>query len=332
MRNIFFLIITLLLTLTLISCDKNEDDIYQSKEIVLGNKVDSVKITNSSGVEMNIDNSLDCYELYSFLNQFKITQKDKMFSYNSIIKLGENSKSYIQMNYYLDEFSEMFHFVTKKDGSDKIATIYEYDYLEIIENEGDNIGLVKRKEYEKYSYKNDLAFIGSETDENGTRFYKSNRYPNVPTQNSELADMQSRSYQLKNTLFSMNSLFTKYGSFEFSGKSYNLDELITSNYELYENYIILEQNNPFLLSSLNMLEAKFIAYQRALASKKSVNIKLYYNINTCEFEAFMMSGSCFKESIDVQLDIEAYIFDLDKTAYNEKENSLIDYVQEHSSN
>lgn len=335
MKKVYLLIATLLLTLMLASCNaatnnQSNSNIFQSKEIVLGNKVDNVKITNSLGVEMNVDNTFDFDELYGHLNQFKPNQKGKMISYNAKIKYGEESKTYVNLNFYTDEFSSLCHFETNKEGSSDLSTIYEYSYVEAIQQEGDT-AFAKRSQYSKYSYKDELAFIGSDLDENGTRMYASENYPSVPRPDTELCDMQVRSVRLRTLLFRMSSLFPKFGSFEYSGKTYNMDELITSKYELYENYIVLEQNNPFLVSinSPNP-EEKMIIYQRALHTKKPVNIKAYYNIHTGEVESVTMNGTYFDAGIEVQIDITAYVFDLDKETYSNEVSSLIDFIQKNS--
>ena len=322
MKKMYKIIMMLLVILTLVSCTSNEEkyelDIFKIKEINLGNEADSVVINGET-----INNSLDFYELYSKIDQFTFYKKNKLISYNADMLIEGDSKSFINMNISCDEFSELVEFRTKEEDSNDVSNIEEYSFY--------NADTKERKQFARYLYKEEKAFGGLEFISGKNTIYSSKKFPMMPDMNTELADMQIRSTNFRSILLTSNSLFKKIESFESNGITYSYEEYIQSKYTIYENYIVFEQVTPFF-GLTNVGSDPYINYIRCINSGLSTKIVAYYDINLNEIVSVKINGNHHQTMLNkvIDLNVELFVYDLDKTIYDSKVKSLIDYVKDNS--
>lgn len=336
MKRLFLILLILLSTIFMTSCNdiplpgiKKEPNIFMEKEIVLGEEVSSLKVLNNQGEEITVDYSLSFFELYNSLNPFFASKENKIVSYSGEIQ-GENDiKSYVHLNIYQDELSMLFHYETSKEGSDDVATVMEYNYLETFIDEEENEVVSSRMEYSKYTYKDDKAFGGFEENSNGIVNYKNEKYPIVPTTGSELNDMYVRSIILKNYVGLIDNLFPQYGVID----SINVGEKVTSSYKLYENYIVFEQDNPYLSLLSEFYDGRLYPQLLKISNGNYSNkVTAYYNIKTGEIETVTLVGQTYIKVVDRMFDtnITINVFDLDENKYLNKVESLVVYVRGNS--
>ena len=132
MKKIIAVLALLSIILSLASCNKNDqDNSEETKEIVLGNEVDSVVLTTVEGENITVDTGADFYEIF---NKVKFWNKsEKKYSYTAETKLDDNSKSFTTMNIYYPAnpsftSGSLLEAKVKKEGDDAVAVIEEYSY------------------------------------------------------------------------------------------------------------------------------------------------------------------------------------------------------------
>ena len=341
MKKIILILSILLLTIIMTSCNdivlplpglKEELDIFMEKEIVLGEEVSSLKVLNNQGKEINIDYSLSFLKLYNSLNPFFLSKNNKIVSYYGELKGEDDTKDYIHMSVYKDDSSSLYHYETMKEDNEDVATIMQYSYSGVRKDENgfDNDFVMK---YEKYTYKEEKAFFGIEQDNSSTVRYKNSNYPLVPEVGSELGDMQIRATNLNFLLsfISSTNLFFEYPVIVKFPESFDINESIKSEYKLYENYIVFEQDNPYFgLSSPYFFPSNVFELCMKIKNEGYSNkICAYYNVNTNEFEMMTMVGKTYFKGTGKMIDINIIInvFDLDETKYRNKVESLVVYVR-----
>ena len=109
-----------------LSNDKIEFDIANTKDIVLGNEVDSVLLTTADGETVAYDYTANFYEIFDKIG-FEY-ERGKKYSHVAETKLGNQSKTLINMNTYWIDHTEFYEFRAKKDGDNAVALIEEYCY------------------------------------------------------------------------------------------------------------------------------------------------------------------------------------------------------------
>ena len=343
MKKILVVLFLLLTTLSLFSCDKdaegNKDsdnleslskfDIVEVKDIVLGNEVNSVVLINNEGKEITFDSTADFYEIFNEIG-FSYNESGKKYSYSAEMKIGDQSKSFINMNAYYFGDSELYEFRTKKDGDDAVAACDEYSYRKYLEN-----NKLESSDFGIYAYKDDKAFGGSESGENGYVVYASDTYPIIPNVGTELIEMQARSVNLR-SIVNMTRFFNDYRNNEADDVEYNYNELVTREYKLYENYIVFKQTAPFWdLPIIGSGQDESIVYARFADSDFSVTQEAYYNIKTGEIELVKVYGETLCHAggyylKNLEINIQIFVNDLEESEGKAKVDAMIAYIKENA--
>lgn len=327
MKKLIAIIALLAMTLSLSACGEGQQidfDIAKTKDIVLGNEVDSVTIKTVGGGDLTLDGSADFYEVFESINfDFKNGVK---CSGIAEIKRGDESRSYINMNSYLldDAHVQLYEFRAKKDGDGAIAVIEEYASHKQL---ADGSPVVS---FANYSYKNEKAFGGYE---NGVK-YSTDEYHLVPQSGTELCDMQVRAVYLRTLVYS-TELFSRYETFEINGETCDLDDFVEREYKLYENYIVFKQTAPFL----NLYHGPAgadpeILYRQVqkLNSDFSVTQEAYYSVETGKIEFIRIYGETIwhtpeRFGIKLEMDIKIYVYELEDSEIEQKIEGLINRIK-----
>ena len=283
MKKFIAVLSILSIILTLSSCNKNDSDI---KEIVLGDEVESVVLTTVEGENITCTAETGFYEIFDKV--YSRGRAGEKYSCTAETKLGDNSKSFTNMNvYYYDDFTKGCFIETnvKKEGDDAVAVIEEYDYT----NQSAD-GQFEKINFNSYTYKDEKAFGGVVIGNDG-KVYASEEYPLIPAEGTELADMQVRAGYSKMLILSPE-LFQSYEPYEANSKTYDLNEFITREYKLYENYIVFKQTAPFINLSKNMVlgndpELLFAAFSN---TECSITQEAYCNVQTGKIELIKVYG------------------------------------------
>ncbi len=324
MKKIIALFSLLAIALSLCSCGSGDPqdkfDIAQTRDIVLGDEVDSVVFTTVGGEKYTLDNNADFYEIFDNINsEFENGIK---CSYVAETKLEDQSKSYINMNSYHIEDADFYESRVKRDGENEFAVIDEYSSNKRLESGG-----FEMTSFARYTYKEEKAFGGFE----GSTSYGSDKYPMIPAAGTELIDMTTRAIYLKNLVYYMG-LFRQYDPFEKNDKTYDFEEFVTREYKLYENYIVLKQNAPFLtINGTAGLDLDLI-YMQLKNSDYQVTQEAYYNVETGKLELVKIYGDTMWHTVEyygrkAEIDIQMYVYDLDQSECQEKIDEIIDYVK-----
>ena len=355
MKKFLVILALLLITLSLASCTKDKPveptpdpvaptvnadplealknfDIVETKDIVLGNKVDSVVITASNGEKVTVDNTTGFYQIFAKIG-FEFREPGSKYSCSAEMKLGDQTKSFINMNAYYLENAEFYEFRTKRDGDDTVASMEEYSYVKYLENHQN-----ERIDFTRYLYKDEKAFGGGEINANDHVIYRSEEYPIIPQTGTELNEMQARSISLR-TLILFTQFFRNYAPYETNDGTIDFNALVTREYEIYENYIVLRQTAPFLdLPTLSSPQNAQIFYARITSAEYSVTQEAYYNIETGKIEMIKVYGSTMSHVAggyygnDLEINMHIYIHDTAETEATQKVNDLIAYVKENADN
>ena len=328
MKKIIAVLAILSIILSLAACNVNDqDDAEETKEIVLGDEVESVVLTTVEGENITIDTGADFYEIF---NKVKFWNKsEKKYSYTAETKLDDNSKSFTTMNiYYPDDFTKGYFIETnvKKEGDDAVAVIEEYSYSkESADNKREMII------FNNYTYKEEKAFGGSVSDANGYKVYVSDEYPIMPEAGSELNDMLVRANHLK--MIAVNSqLFQPLEPYEANGKTYDFNDVITREYKLYENYIVFKQTAPFINVNIGAGLDAAIMYALFTNTDCSVTQEAYYNVHTGEIEMIKIYGNTLLYAAGyagqkMEINMQMYIHDITDAEIQQKVDTLINYVK-----
>lgn len=325
MKKIIVIFTLIALCLALVACDKtnhpipNKMDIFETKEIILGNKVNTVVLTTAAGEQITFDTTADFYDILNEI-EFSKFEAGKKYSFYAETQVDEESKTLAQSNIYVFSSGQLRILRAQKEGDDAVAAIEEYA------NTGATVG------YSRYSYKDELAFGGAEYGENGYINYSSNEYPVVPETGSELAYMQSRAGLLPN-LFASVAFFQNVESLEIDGGTYNFEEYVTREYAFYENYMVFKQTAPFLTIPYAMGKDFYILYKSFSNSDYSITQEAYYNIKTGEIELIKVYGSTICSGVPaylgrkVEIDMQIYIHDFAENEAGELLGNLTEYIK-----
>ena len=169
-------------------------DIAETKEIVLGNLVDSIASTTRSGEKITFDNTFDFYEILNKIGSFTQFEKGKKYSYIAEIKLENQNNFLMNANVYYNDNDQFYEFRVKKEGADPLAVIEQY-YHQKPYGKGYITDM-----FVKTICEDDKAFGGVEYGENGQEVYKSDSYPMTPQVDSELSEMSTAAHNLLNFL------------------------------------------------------------------------------------------------------------------------------------
>lgn len=320
------------LFLSLISCNKKKEvgkdsnlkdstdefNVAETKEIILGNAVDSVVFTTRAGEKIIIDQTEDFYEILEKIGELDKFEIGKKYSYIAETQLENQSKFFVNGNVYYMDGAQFREFRTRKDGKDAFATEEVYDYQIQLGN-GDS------KSFVRIMYEDDKAFGGVENTENGQKVYRSDSFPMMPQQGSELGEMYTTTHFLLSG-FSCSGSFDEHGQYE---------TFVTREYELYENYIVFKQTAPFLYTSVGVGQDPNLLYVLFSNTNCSITQEAYYNVKTGEIELIKLYGNTswytpeyFGKNLEIILNI--YIHDIDKIECEQKIDNLIDYVKSNS--
>lgn len=323
MKKLIAIFALLAMILSLTACGEGQQsdfDIAKTKDIVLGNEVDSVTIKTVGGEDLTLDGSADFYEVFDSIN-FEFKNRKKC-SGIAEIKRGDESKSYINMNsYHLDD-AELYEFRAKKDGDGAIAVIEEYSSYKQSAGGSQMVGFVN------YSYKNEKAFGGNE---NGVK-YSTDEYPFFPQSGTELCDMESRAVYLRTLIYS-TELFARYEAFEINGETCDFDDFVEREYKLYENYIVFKQTAPFLNPYCSGADQQIVYRQmQRLNSDFSVTQEAYYSVETGKIEFIKIYGETIWHTpnyygIKVEMDIKIYVYELEGSESEQKIEGLINRIK-----
>ena len=326
MKKFIAVLAILSIILTLASCNKNDSDI---KEIVLGDEVESVVLTTVEGENITCTAETGFYEIFDKV--YSRGRAGERYSYIAETKLGDNSKSFTNMNvYYYDDFTKGYFVESevKKEGDDTVAVTEEYTYSnQSADNQREMIN------FGSYSYKDEKAFGGTVLDANGYKVYASEEYPLIPAPDTEFGDMHARAGYVKMLALSPE-LFQSYEPYEANGKTYDLNEFVTREYKLYENYIVFKQTAPFINVSKNMVlgndpEILFAAFSN---TECSITQEAYCNIKTGKIECIKVYGDTLWYmpqywGMKMEINVQVYINDVTETKIQQKIDKLIEYVK-----
>ena len=334
MKKIISILLLVLMVLSLNSCNINgtvdpghsssseEFDIADTKQIVLGNKVDSVVIKIGTDEEITFDNTADFYEVLA--NVGALLENGKKYSYVAETQLEDQNRFYSNANIYYFDNGALVESRIKKEGSDDVAVVDEYSFSKQV---GDRMVM---DSFARYIYKADKAFGGMVYGENGYESYYSDSFPLIPAQGSELGGMEVESKRSTNILFSTR-FFIKNKPFEANGKTYDFDQFVTREYELYENYIVFKQTSPFLIMDIAPGQDPELIYARVENSNCSITQEAYYNVKTGEFELIKLYGNTLWSAYSytgksIQINMQIYIHDIKQSEFEQKTDYLFDYV------
>lgn len=329
MKKIIAALLFLSILLSLSACNtdgasSDPYDIFETREIVLGNAVDSVELTTKTGEKITVDHTADFYELFATLG---LADEDgKKYSCTAQTQLPDQSKSFINMNIYRFADVRYYDARVKKDGDENVAFGEEYSYVKKLEN-----GKFDQSAFNRYTYQDELAFGGMENGENGYVPYASTAYPILPEAGTELADMQARMHYLKSLLHTLE-LFKRYEPYEANGSTYDYNEFVTEEYTLYENYIVFKQTAPFLTINAVPGQDGALLYAQFANSDCSITKEVYVNVKTGEVELIKVYGDTLwhvpsNVGRKLEMDMQLYIHDVEVSEAQKKADALIDYVK-----
>ena len=300
-------------------------DILETKDIVLGNEVDSVAFTTKTGEKITFDNTADFFEIFDKVGfDFLGFVDGKKYSCTAETKLGDQSKSFINMNIYGVDGAEFYELRTKKEADDSFASIDEYFQRGSENNDS------QQRNFGIYTYKNEKAFGGVERGKNVWLEYKSDAYPIMPQYGTALFEMQSRSNHFRDVLY-FADFFKCYEPYETNDKTLDFNEFVTREYKLYENYIVFKQTAPFLDLESGMGMDPYVLYEWLKNSGCLVTTEAYCNVETGEIELIKMYGDTLLHTGEYlnykfEINMQMYIHNVDESG-KEKVDALINYVK-----
>ena len=318
----FIAVLTILsIILTLASCNKNDSDI---KEIVLGDEVESVVLTTVEGENITCTAETGFYEIFNKV--YSLIRSGEKYSYTAETKLGDNSKSFTNMDIYRLADGFLKETKVKKEGDDAVALIEEYSYSK---TSADNTS--EMIYFNNYTYKEEKAFGGTVNDANGYKVYASDEYPLTPGGDTELADMYVRANLLMRIAFT-SELFQAVEPYEANGKTYDFNDVITREYKLYENYIVFKQTAPFIDTHIGVGLDAALLYASFANAECSITQEAYCNVQTGEIEMIKIYGDTLWYSLGyigekVEINVQVYINDVAEDEIQKKIDKLIDYVK-----
>ena len=313
------------IVISLASCNINGAlGSIETKEIVLGDEVTSLVLTTVNGEQITCDGEADFYELF---NNFELYCKvGEKYSCSAEMKLGDNSKSFNTLNIYYLPNSTLFEATVKKEGDDDVAVIEDYSYSNTL-----SVNTFERTDFVNYSYKDEKAFGGIVIDANGSTVYASEEYPMQPTVGTELHDMQARAGYLK-YIANVPSFFHDFEPYEADGKTYDLNDFITREYKLYENYIVFKQTAPFMYVNISSGYDVAAMYESFSNAECSITQEVYCNVKTGKIEFIKVYGDTLWHlpqyfGQKMEIDLQLYIQDNSQTEGQQKVDKLIEHIK-----
>lgn len=293
-------------------------DYLKERKIVLGDEVTSVDFTSKNGEKTTFYNTDD---FYTILDKISVEYENgKKYVFDAKMKLNDESASFINLDWYR----------------------YEDDYLQKykINNEGDrNVALIDKYEtqgwdihFTRYGYKDEEAFCGAERQTSGgsRTEYSSSKYPKVPDVDTELGQMMFLADDF-DYFMGAADLFRYYDV--PTTAEVNMNELISVEYKLYKNYIVLKQTAPFITVQFpNFSYDEYVFYKQAQASDCSIVQEAYCNVKTGEIELIRIYGDTTMHTLNHwgdkwEVDIKVYVYDIDEAEFKKEVDELIDYVK-----
>ncbi|MBQ7375760.1 MAG: hypothetical protein IJW52_02645 [Clostridia bacterium] len=330
MKKLISVLSLLAIILSLASCntnDQDETDVEETKEIVLGDEVESVVLTTVEGEKITCNTDTDFYEIFNKV--YSRGRAGEKHSYIAETKMGDNSKSFTNMDvYYPANFANGFliEASVKKEGDDAASVIEEYNYNNTsADNKREMTTLVS------YTYKDEKAFGGTVLDANGYKVYASEEYPIIPEVGTELQDMQVRAGYLR--MFTTSpALFQHLESREANGKTYDFDEFVTREYKLYENYIVFKQTAPFIYVNTNAGNDPDILHAAFSNAECSITQEAYCNVQTGKIELIKVYGDTLWFSPEywgqkMEINMEIYIHTVGEAEIQQKIDKFVEYIK-----
>ena len=304
------------------SCKNNpfdkRPDYLKERDIVLDDRVDSVEFTSENGEKTTFFATDD---FYTVLDKIDLDYTDdKKLVVDAKIQLDDETPLYINFEQYCPEDSYLQKYEIHKEGELSTAVIDLYSE--------DTIG---GKSFKKYVYKDEIAFSGFEgrgTDDKTNYF--SSKFPKAPEGGTELYEMYSAANDF-NKFLGMASLFRYYNAPATEG--IDINSLISVEFKLYENYIVLKQTAPFItVQSPNFSTDEYIFYKQAEASDCSIIQEVYCNVETGKIELIRFYGDTTMHTYENwgrkwEVDIKVYVYDINESELNKKVDKLADYVK-----
>ena len=305
------------------SCKNNpfdkRPDYLKERDIVLGDRVDSVEFTSENGEKTTFFATDD---FYTVLDKIDLDYTDdKKLVVDAKIQLDDETPLYINFEQYCPEDSSLQKYEIHKEGELSTAVIDLYS--------GSNFN----KSFEKYVYKDEIAFCGyvSQDFAGSSNEYISSKFPKVPEGGTELYEMYSAANDF-NHFLGMASLFRYYDAPLTAGVDIN--SLISVEFKLYENYIVLKQTAPFI-TLFSPSSDEYIFYKQAEASDCSIIQEVYCNVETGKIELIRFYGDTTMHTYENwgrkwEVDIKVYVYDINESEFNKKVDELVAYVKENA--
>lgn len=304
------------------SCKNNpfdkRPDYLKERDIVLGDRVDSVEFTSENGEKTTFFATDD---FYTVLDKIDLDYTNgKKLVLDAKIQLDDETPLYINFEQYSPEDSSLQKYEIYKEGELSTAVIDLYSEYTI-----------GGKSFQKYVYKDEIAFSGFEgrgTDD--ITNYFSSKFPKAPEVGTELFEMYFAADDF-NGFLGMASIFRYYNV--PSKTEVDINDLISVEYKLYENYIVLKQTAPFITAQTpdSMFDER-IFYKQAEASGCSIIQEAYCNVETGKIELIRIYGNTtmhtYKHWGDKwEVDIKIYVYDIDEAEFKKEVDKLADYVK-----
>lgn len=299
-------------------------DIIETREIVLGEAVNSVVLKTRGGKKITVDYGSDFYDIYDKVGFW--FESGKKYSFCAETNLESRGKAYVNINNYRLENTEFYEARAMKDGDDAVGSIEEYMYRIYLEDHS-----IESKNYSRFIYKDQKAFVGTEFNKGGSTVYSSEEYPLMPEIGSELNEMYAHTGYVR-ALANLTSFFKNY---ESSDTKYDYEQFVTREYKLYENYIVFKQTAPFLNIFTSIGQDPALIYAQISNSNYSITQEAYCNVKTGEIELIKVYGKTLWHTQEhtgqkLEIDMKIYVHDLNKTEYQYKLDNLINYVKENA--
>ncbi len=354
MKKLFLIIIILLFSFTLIACDTNKSieqaDIDNSdlglvieKEIELGEERESV-ILNIDGTEVLVDDNYSFRELYRIIPEFN-NNNSGLYSYDIEYRIDDEIPNYTNVNVYnYNEYQDNYQIertyevARSKDQNSKHIYKAETYYF----NQVDTANLYQfiKHTFEKRLYKNEMSFCGTVVNtfkSNPHTLYSNKNIPTSPERETDLLSMTLKSQRAQKLKILM--LFEQFDSFEFEGNTYEFNSYITSNFKIYDNYIVFKEITPFYKGEWIAKSEWYYWYQSCLNNDLLVTQEAYYNISTGKIDHVRVYGKIVDffhysrfEPSTIEIDIKLYIHNFKIDEYDKKVSRLVRYIKLKSNN
>ena len=331
MKKVIAFLSLISIVFSLVSCNfydlffrsTDEFDIIATREIVLGKEVDSVVLKTRGGEKITVGYGSDFYDIYGKVG-FRF-ESGKKYSFVAETNLESRGKAYVNINNYRLDYTEFYEAKAKKDGDDAVGSIEEYMYWKQSEDSRES------KNYSRFIYKDQKAFVGTEFNKGGSIVYSSEEYPLMPEVGSELNEIYAHTGLIR-ALANLTSFFKNY---ESNDTEYDYEQFVTREYKLYENYIVFKQTAPFLNIFTSIEQDPALIYAQISNSNYYITQEAYCNVKTGEIELIKVYGKTLWHMPEywgrmLEIDMKIYVHDLNQAEYQKKLDNLINYVKTNS--